>query len=127
MYMLFVFGREVERFIGRRAFIALYLLLLFVPTLLLTVWGFAERTAIGGSWALHFAVFVAFATIYPSLEMFLRIMAKWVALALGAIDAAALSRPHAWPGFVAFGPAFGVAFFSFVRAASDRSWSGGRR
>ncbi len=28
MYMLFAFGREVERFIGRRAFIALYLLLL---------------------------------------------------------------------------------------------------
>ena len=26
MYMLFAFGREVERFIGRRAFIALYLL-----------------------------------------------------------------------------------------------------
>jgi hypothetical protein len=29
MYMLFVFGREVERFIGRRAFIALYLCLLW--------------------------------------------------------------------------------------------------
>jgi hypothetical protein len=31
MYMLFVFGREVERFIGRRAYIALYLILLIAP------------------------------------------------------------------------------------------------
>src|ERR1700747_2222760 len=28
MYMLFIFGREVERFVGRRAFIVLYLVLL---------------------------------------------------------------------------------------------------
>src|SRR3977135_3239245 len=30
MYMLFVFGREVERFIGRRAYIALYLTFLVI-------------------------------------------------------------------------------------------------
>src|SRR2546430_5821317 len=39
MYMLFVFGREVERFVGRRAYIALYLILLITPPALLTVWG----------------------------------------------------------------------------------------
>ena len=39
MYMLFVFGREVERFIGRRAYMALYLILLVAPAVLLTVWG----------------------------------------------------------------------------------------
>src|SRR2546425_7152884 len=31
MYMLFVFGREVERFLGRRAYIALYVVLLIAP------------------------------------------------------------------------------------------------
>src|SRR5947208_13634255 len=36
MYMLFVFGREVERFIGRRTYIGLYVILLFAPALLLT-------------------------------------------------------------------------------------------
>src|SRR5919201_3477337 len=31
MYMLFVFGREVEKFIGQRAYNALYAFLLFIP------------------------------------------------------------------------------------------------
>src|SRR5437867_6327100 len=65
MYMLFVFGREVERFIGRRAYIALYLVLLLLPAVVLTLWGLWTRTAIATSGALHFAIFVAFATIYP--------------------------------------------------------------
>src|SRR5450432_1978235 len=43
MYMLFAFGREVERFIGRRAFIGLYALLIFAPSVLLTVWGLWQR------------------------------------------------------------------------------------
>ena len=77
MYMLFVFGREVERFIGQRAYIALYALLLFIPSLLLTVWGLGQRTGLAGSLALHFGIFVAFATIYPSAELLLRITAKW--------------------------------------------------
>jgi membrane associated rhomboid family serine protease len=85
MYMLFMFGREVERFLGRKAFITLYSLLLIGPTLLLSAWGFWERTGIAGSSGLHFGIFVAFATIYPRVEMFLRIMVKWIALGFGAI------------------------------------------
>src|SRR5437763_10166641 len=42
MYMLFVFGREVDRFIGRRAYIGLYLILLLAPAALLTIWGLAR-------------------------------------------------------------------------------------
>src|SRR5438477_761436 len=79
MYMLFIFGREVERFIGRRAYVGLYLLLLLLPTFVLTLCGFWVSTMIAGSGALHFAIFVAFVTIYPNVEMFLRIPAKWVA------------------------------------------------
>ena len=96
MYMLYVFGREVERFIGRKAFIILYSVLLFAPAALLTVWGLWTRTGIAGSSALHFGVFVAFATIYPRLEMFLRIEARWVAIALGAIYTLQLFAFHAW-------------------------------
>jgi len=114
MYMLFMFGREVERFIGRRAFIALYLLLLLAPTLLLTAWGFSERTGLAGSSALHFAVFVAFATIYPRLEMFLRVMAKWVALVLGAILTLQLFAAHAWPDLAVLWLSVAAAFV-FIR------------
>src|SRR6187549_2330059 len=76
MYLLFVFGREVERFLGRRTFIGLYLTLLLTPSTLLTLWGLLERSAITGSAALHFGIFVAFATIYPRVELLLRIQAK---------------------------------------------------
>nr|MBA2431306.1 rhomboid family intramembrane serine protease [Chthoniobacterales bacterium] len=96
MYMLFIFGREVERFIGRRAFVTLYLMLLLGPAVLLTLWGLAEPTAMAGSSAMHFGVFVAFATIFPRVELFLRIMVKWIALALGAILTLQLFAAHAW-------------------------------
>src|SRR5207244_703805 len=77
MYMLFVFGREVERFVGQRAYIALYLLLLLVPSLVLTVWGLGQRTGLGGSLALHFGVYVAFDALYPADELLVRFTAEW--------------------------------------------------
>src|SRR6202162_5424821 len=67
MYMLFFFGREVERFIGRRAYIWLYALLLLVPALILTLWGLTARTGLAGSGALRFAVFTAFVTLYTNV------------------------------------------------------------
>lgn len=114
MYMLFMFGREVERFIGRRAFIVLYLMLLLAPPLLLTLWGLGERTGMAGSSGLHFGIFVAFATIYPRVEMFLRIMAKWVALVLGAILSLQLFAARAWPELSALWLSVGAAFL-FIR------------
>src|ERR1051325_7242634 len=96
MYVLFVFGREVERFVGRRAYIALYGFLLVTPAALLTIWGLWERCAIAGSPELHFGIFIAFATIYPRVELLLRIMAKWVALILAAVYTFQLLAYHAW-------------------------------
>jgi len=110
MYMLFVFGREVERFIGRRAYIALYLVLLLSPALVLTLWGLGTRTAIGGSGPLHFAVFVAFATIYPNVELLLRIMTKWVALILAGIGTLSALAAHDWQTLVVLWTSIGAAF-----------------
>jgi membrane associated rhomboid family serine protease len=96
MYMLFVFGREVERFIGRRAFIVLYATLLLVPTVFLTLAGLWMRLGVAGSMTLHFGIFVAFVAIYPQVEMFLRIPGKWVALILVAIGTLAALANHDW-------------------------------
>src|SRR6266478_567557 len=117
MYLLFVFGREVERFLGRRAYIALYAFLLVTPAALLTIWGLWERCGIAGSPALHFGIFIAFATIYPHVEMLLRIQAKWVALILAAIYTLQLLAYHAWSDLVVVWTSIGVAFL-FVE------WSG---
>src|SRR4030095_8396184 len=96
MYMLFVFGREVERFIGRRAYVGLYLVLLLLPAVVLTLCGFWIRTAMAGSGALHFAIFVAFVTIYPNAQIFLRLAAKWVALILAAIGTLSALAANDW-------------------------------
>jgi membrane associated rhomboid family serine protease len=114
MYMLFVFGREVERFVGQRAYIGLYALLLFTPSLMLTLWGLGQRTGLAGSVALHFGVFVAFATIYPSAELLLRITAKWTAVILGAIYVLQLLAYNAWSDLAVLLTSIAVGFY-FVR------------
>ncbi len=124
MYLLFVFGREVERFLGRRAYIALYLILLVTPAVLLTIWGLWERSALAGSPALHFGIFIAFATIYPRVELLLRIMAKWVALILAAVYTFQLLAYHAWSDLVVVWTSIGAAFL-FVElngAGPELAW-----
>jgi hypothetical protein len=118
MYMLFVFGREVERFLGRRGYITLYLLLLLVPVAVLTVWGIWQRTGAGGSGPLHFAMFIAFVTLYPNVEFFLRLAAKWVALVLAAVGTLSALAAHDWQTLVVLWVSIGTAFL-FVE------WRGG--
>src|SRR3954470_16365210 len=96
MYMLFVFGREVERFLGRKAFIALCSVLVLGPSLLLTAWGLSQRTGFAGSQYVHLGVFVAFATIYPRVELMFRILAKWAAVVFVAAYSLQLLAYHIW-------------------------------
>jgi rhomboid protease GluP len=124
MYMLFVFGREVERFIGQRAFVALYVVLLLLPPVILTLWGLWIPIAIAGSGALHFAIFVAFVTIYPNVQIFLRLAAKWVALILAAIGTLSALAAHDWPTLVVLWTSMGAAFlFIELRGAGpELAW-----
>src|SRR3954467_13614361 len=46
MYHERFFGREVERFLGRRACVALYAFLLITPEAILAIWGLWERCGI---------------------------------------------------------------------------------
>jgi len=93
MYMLFFFGREVERFIGRRGYIWLYALLLIVPALILTLWGLTTRTGL----------------------FFLRIPAKWIFVILAAIGTLSALAAHDWQDLVALWASIAVAFF-FIEA-----------
>src|SRR5438445_742954 len=124
MYMLFVFGREVERFVGRRAYIVLYAVLLIAPTIVLSTWGLRQRSALAGSPALHFGIFVAFATIYPRVELFLRIMAKWIAVILAGVYTFQLLAYHAWSDLAVVWTSIGAAFlFIELRGAGpELAW-----
>jgi membrane associated rhomboid family serine protease len=124
MYMLFVFGREVERFIGQRAYVALYLTLLLLPAVVLSLLSFWTPTIFATSTALHFAIFVAFATIYPNLELFLRIMAKWVALIFVAIGTLSALAMRDWQSLVVLWTSVGAAFLfiEFRGAGPELAW-----
>jgi membrane associated rhomboid family serine protease len=125
MYMLFFFGREVERFIGRRAYIWLYALLLVVPALILEVWGLLKtRTGFSGSGALHFAVFAAFVTLYPNVQFFLRIPAKWVFVIFAAIATLSGLAAHDWQDLLVLWASIALAF-SFIElrgAGPELAW-----
>jgi hypothetical protein len=69
---------------------------------------------LAGSPALHFGIFVAFATIYPSAELLLRITAKWMALILAAIYTLQLLAFHAWSDLAVVWISIAMAFF-FIR------------
>jgi hypothetical protein len=77
-----------------------------------------------GSGPLHFAVFVAFATIYPRVEMLLRIQVKWIALAFGAIYTLQLFAANAWPELMSLWLSVAAAFL-FIRlrgAGPELDW-----
>lgn len=84
LVLLAFFGRDVEKFIGRRAFAWLYAVLVLAAPVLLSVLSFlgVESGSYSGSDAVHFAIFVAFAMIYPGAEIFFGIQARWIAVAL---------------------------------------------
>lgn len=77
------FGREVERHVGRKTFFWLYGWIYLTPPLLLTALGLWYPFSLrGGTGAL--AIFVSFATFYPSVTLTFNIMAKWAAIILVA-------------------------------------------
>ena len=124
MYLLFMFGSEVERFLGHRAFIGLYALLLWVPTLFLTLFGFWARLGAAGSSTLHFGVFIAFVAIYPEVEVFMRIQAKWVALVLAGIGTLAALAYHDWASIIMLWTtiAAAVVFIRFRGVGHELTW-----
>jgi hypothetical protein len=77
-----------------------------------------------GSGPLHFAIFVAFATIYPNVELLLRIMAKWVALVLAGIGTLSALAAHDWQTLVVLWVSMGAAFlFIELRSAGpELAW-----
>lgn len=97
MAMLWFFGSEVEKFLGRRTFLIAYGLLLLLPPLLLTVAGiFGVSAVLVGAFSLHFAVFICFVAINPGAQIFFGIAAKWIAAILLAINTLQLISMNAW-------------------------------
>lgn len=81
MLMIVWFGRELEKFFGRRTFLTLFGCLYFLSPLLLSVVGLVRPTHLAGQTG-GFALFIAFATLYPNVALLFNLLAKWVAIIL---------------------------------------------
>lgn len=119
MFMLAWFGRELERFFGRRIFLQFYAGLYLLTPMLFTVLGLAgwPQSLMGQTGA--FGLFIAFATLYPSVAFFFNIQARWLASILVAIYTLIHLAYRDLPGLITLWSGVGFAF-GFVRYQQGR-------
>jgi membrane associated rhomboid family serine protease len=79
MLIIVWFGRELERFFGRKVFIRFYAALYLLTPVVFTLLGFFRPLTLVGETG-GFALFIAFATLYPGAVMLFNILAKWLAI-----------------------------------------------
>ena len=118
MFIMAWFGRELEKFFGRRIFLRFFFGLYLLAPLLFTViglrWPMSLSGEIGG-----FALFIAFATLYPGVAMFFGILAKWMAVILVGILTLVALAYHDWPSLIILWAATGYSY-GFVRFEQGR-------
>ncbi len=118
MAMIALFGREVERYFGRRKFLAMYGCIYLLPPVLFTLlgpWLPAQLTGETGA----FALFIAFAALYPDAVMLFGVLAKWAAIALVGIFSLMALAYRDWTGGLSLWATTGFAF-AFVRFEQGR-------
>ncbi|MEI6338481.1 MAG: DUF6576 domain-containing protein [Verrucomicrobiota bacterium] len=97
LFMLAWFGCEVEKFLGRRSFAWLCgILLVAMPVLLSVLSVFGVHWTYYGAGPLNFAIFLAFVMIYPRVEVFFGIEARWIAAILMGINTLQCLAANAW-------------------------------
>ena len=113
MFMLAFFGRELERHFGRRTFFLLYGSLYFLTPILFTLIGLLRPMALMGESG-AFALFIAFATLYPGVALLFNILAKWLAIVLVGIYTMMRLAANDWAGLISLWSTVGFAY-GFVR------------
>src|SRR5713101_1854685 len=69
-------GTEVEKYLGIRRYLLLFGLLLLIPPIVLIAWApWGATWNYLGSYEISIGIFIAFATLYPNVELF-----GWVTL-----------------------------------------------
>jgi hypothetical protein len=123
LFNLFFFywsGTEVEKYLGIRRYIFLFAVLILVGPIVLIAWG--PRAAYWpyfGSYELSVGMFIAFATLYPNVELFGWVTLKWLAFA-GLVLASMQYLPgHQW-GSLSILWAMCLAAFAYIRFAQGR-------
>ncbi len=114
MFFLYMWGREVERYFGRKTFLLLYGGLWVTGPILLSAFSAVTNLPVRpltDSQFIDFGIFVAFVTIYPNVQFFFGILAKWIALALLGILTLECLASHDFPNLLVLWGSVLVAFF----------------
>jgi len=117
--LLWNFGEAVERHLGRRAFVRMLLVLLLASPALISLLGLlgVRGLVCAGIMQLEFAVFIAFATLYPrtKLSLFIISIDAWVlAAAFVAISALGSLGARDWSSLLLLAANVGSAYL-FIR------------
>jgi hypothetical protein len=116
LLFLYTAGCEVEKYLGRRRFLVLFSALILLPAIWLPVWNlFGQSVVYFGPHLVTAALFIAFATLYPSVEWFGMFQLKWVAVAAMALGTLMYLPGHRWGELGLFWGMCAMAF-AFVRA-----------
>jgi hypothetical protein len=114
-------GTEVEKHLGIRRYLQLFGLLLLVPPIVLIAWG--SRGAAWsylGSYEISIGMFIAFATLYPNVELFGWVTLKWLAFA-GLVLASMQYLPnHEW-GYLSVLWVMCLTAFLYIRFVQGRA------
>jgi hypothetical protein len=118
-------GTEVERYLGLRRYIILLGLLLIVPPILLTAWSaFGVNWIYYGPYEISVGMFIAFATLYPGIELFGWVTLRWLAFA-GLVLASMQYLPyHQW-GYlsVLWGMCLtSFAYIKYIQKGGEIAW-----
>jgi hypothetical protein len=113
-------GTEVEKYLGIRRYLLLFGLLLLVPPIVLIAWGArGAQWSYLGSYEISIGMFIAFATLYPNVELFGWVTLKWLAFA-GLVLASMQYLPnHDW-GYLSVLWVMCLASFLYIRFVQGR-------
>jgi len=121
MAMLYYFGQEVEKFLGRRLFLTLYVLLIAIPPFAFILGGlFGSSIILAGAGSAHFALFIAFAAIAPGAMLLFGISARWFAIGFFVFNSLLLISYQDWTRFSALWLDAGTTLL-FLRGCGVRS------
>jgi membrane associated rhomboid family serine protease len=114
MFFLYIWGREVERYFGRKVFLLLYAGLWATGPILLSAFSAVTRFPnlyLSDSQFVDFGIFIAFVTVYPNVQFFFGLLAKWIAFAVLGIWTLGFLAHDSFPELVVLWGSVLVAFF----------------
>jgi membrane associated rhomboid family serine protease len=114
MFFLYMWGREVERYFGRKTFLLLYGALWLTGPILLSAYSAVVKLdePLADSLFVDFGIFIAFVTIYPNVQFFFGLLAKWIAFALLGISTLSCLEHNDFADLLVLWGTVMVAFFA---------------